>query len=188
MLLTCLEEPSYIVGPPLAGGLVARGRLAWWRVGGLFPRSRLAWWRVGGLFPRSWLAWWRVGGWPAPLVDLLPRTRSAGGARVACSLGPPAPRSRSACLRPCRLCKSECFSSASKQRQGYNCSHDSRQQRNRRGFVFRASRPGAIQFRQHLAAHPFQLDTQVFQYPGGDAFAFAYQPQQQMLRANIVVI
>ncbi len=75
MLLTCLEEPSYIVGPPLAGGLVARGRLAWWHVGGLFPRSWAAWWHVGGLFPRSWAAWWRVAWWH--VGGLFPRSWAA---------------------------------------------------------------------------------------------------------------
>src|SRR5579885_767653 len=90
MLLTCLEEPSYIVGPPLAGGLVARGRLAWWHVGGLFPGSwvawwRVAWWRVGGLFPRSWAAWWRVAWWRVGACSL-GRGRP-GGPGGACWLG-----------------------------------------------------------------------------------------------------
>src|SRR5579883_2278890 len=121
MLLTCLEEPSYIVGPPLAGGLVARGRLAWWHVGGLFPRSwaawwRVAWWRVGGLFPRAWAAWWRgaggrVGGWPggAWAAGLLPWSTCSlaharpGGAWGGCSLGPPVPSVVGGLLAPMPL-------------------------------------------------------------------------------------
>jgi hypothetical protein len=85
MLLTCLEEPSYIVGPPLAGGLVARGRLAWWHVGGLFPRSWAAWWRVGACS----LGRGRPGGtWAAcSLGRGRPGGAWPGGTWAACSLG-----------------------------------------------------------------------------------------------------
>src|SRR5260370_36381060 len=47
---------------------------------------------------------------------------------------------------------------------------------------------GVTEHHDRLRAHPFQLDAQPLQHARGQAFAFAHQPQQEMLRADIMMI
>ena len=47
---------------------------------------------------------------------------------------------------------------------------------------------GLAQHLDGLGAHFFEIDAQAFQDPGGNAFALAHQPQEQMFGANVVMV
>ena len=46
---------------------------------------------------------------------------------------------------------------------------------------------GFAEHADHLGAHLGQINPKVFQHAGGNAFAFADQAQEQVLRADVVV-